>query len=218
MSKFERRPSAIVFDFGGVLLDWNPRYLYRKLFDDNPDGVERFLAEIGFVEWNALQDEGRPFSEAVAELSEKFPHYGDLIRAYDERWEESIIGPIQSTVDILRELKGAGYPLYGLSNWSAETFQRVRHKYAFMDWFDDIVISGEVKLIKPDPRIYNLLLERIGRRAEECLFIDDSEANTAAADQLGFMTIRFESPRQLGDELSQWGLLKRHGKIGAQSQ
>jgi 2-haloacid dehalogenase len=209
MSKFNLQSTAIIFDFGGVLIDWNPRYLYRKFFEDDPDAVECFLNEIGFIEWNSLQDEGRPFSVAIAELSGKFPHYEDLIRAYEERWEESVSGPIQPTVDMLYELKASGYPLYGLSNWSAETFERVRHKYAFMDCFDDIVISGEVKLIKPDPRIYKLLLERIDRRAEECLFIDDSEMNIAAANRLGFMTIRFESPPQLEDELYQLSLLKR---------
>jgi 2-haloacid dehalogenase len=207
MSTFEQRSPALVFDFGGVLIDWNPRHLYRKLFADEPDAVERFLTEIGFIEWNALQDKGRPFAVAVAELSEKFPHYGDLIRAYDERWEESITGPIQATVDILRKLKEAKYPLYGLSNWSAETFRRIRHKYSFMDWFDEIVISGEVKLIKPDPRIYSLLLERVGRKAEECLFIDDSEANVITANQLGFKIIRFESPGQLLNELQRLGIL-----------
>lgn len=207
MSILEQRSPAIVFDFGGVLIDWNPRYLYRKLFRDEPEAVERFLTEIGFVEWNALQDKGRPFSEAVAELSEKFPHYSDLIKAYDERWEESVTGAIEGTVDILRELKEAGYPLYGLSNWSAETFRRIRHQYPFMDWFEEIVISGEVKLIKPDPLIYKLLLERIKRSAEECLFIDDSEANVTTANQLGFQTIRFESPEQLSKELRRLGIL-----------
>jgi len=198
---------AIVFDFGGVLLDWNPRYLYRRFFDGDPTATERFLTEIGFYAWNDQQDKGRPLDLGTAELSRQFPHYADLIKAYYDRWEESLAGPIQPTVDILYSLKQVGHCLYALSNWSAETFRRVRHKYAFLDWFEAIVLSGEVKLIKPDPQIFLVFLERIGRMAEECLLIDDSAANVAAARQLGFDTIRFESPGQLRQELCQRGLL-----------
>jgi len=208
MNELKGRPPAIVFDFGGVLLDWNPRYLYRKLFDDDHEAVERFLNEIGFSEWNLKQDEGRPFAAAVTELSERFPHHADLIRAYDERWEESMGGEIQPSVEILHALKRAGHTLYGLSNWSAETFRRIRHKHAFMALFEAIVISGEVKLIKPDPRIYALLLDKVNRPAEECLFIDDSETNVTVAGRLGFQTIRFESPEQLSKELRRLGILK----------
>jgi 2-haloacid dehalogenase len=199
--------SAIVFDFGGVLLEWNPRFLYRKFFDSD-EAVERFLAEIGFSEWNLQQDLGRPFAVAVAELSQRFPQHAALIRAYDERWEESLRGPIQPVVDIAWRLRQAGYPLYGLSNWSAETFRRIRHKYAFLDWFDLIVISGEARLVKPDPRLFALFLERAVRRAEQCLFIDDGADNIAEATRLGFQTIRFESPEHLERELHGRGLLK----------
>ncbi len=212
MNEPKDRPPAIVFDFGGVLLDWNPRYLYRKLFDDDHEAVERFLNEIGFSDWNLKQDEGRPFAAAVAELSERFPQHADLIKAYDERWEESMGGEIQRSVEILHALKRAGHTLYGLSNWSAETFRRIRHKYAFLDLFEAIVLSGEVKVIKPDPRIYALLLDKVNRPAEECLFIDDSETNVTVADRLGFQTIRFESPEQLASELRRLGLLERDGE------
>src|SRR5512138_3811764 len=129
MKQSERRSPAIVFDFGGVLIDWNPRYLYHKLFDNDTDAVERFLDEIGFVEWNTEQDRGRPFALAVKELTERFPHYADFIKAYEERWEESIGGAIQPTVKLLAELKQAGYALYGLSNWSTETFPRIRRQH-----------------------------------------------------------------------------------------
>ncbi len=206
MERIEERQPAIIFDFGGVLLDWNPRHLYRKLFDDQ-DRMERFLVEIGFSEWNLQQDQGRPFAEAVAELSLRFPHYANHIKAFDERWEESIDGPIQATVDLLYRLKQSGSSLFGLSNWSAETFRRVRHQHAFLNLFEDIVISGEVGLIKPDPRIFHLLLKRMGRRAEECLFIDDSEANVAVARELGLQVIWFSSAAQLEKELIQKGLL-----------
>ena len=201
------RAPAIVFDFGGVLIDWNPRYLYQKLFADDPEAMEQFLAEIGFNEWNLEQDRGRAFAVAVSELSTRFPHYADFIRAYDERWEESIGGAIEPTVALLRALKQAGYALFGLSNWSAETFPRIRRQYPFFDWFDAIVLSGEVRLIKPDPLIFKLLLEKIGRAADDCLYIDDSPANVDVARQLGFQTIHFTSPEQLASELIGRGLL-----------
>lgn len=197
---------AIVFDFGGVLFDWNPHYLYRKYFND-AEAVERFLSTIGFAEWNAQQDRGRPFAQAVAELSAQFPEHADLIRAYDERWIESLGGVIQPTVDILRSLKEAGYPLYALSNWSAEKYQLVRARYEFLSWFQDIVISGAVKIAKPDPRIFELLLGKIKQPAENCLLIDDSVDNIKVARGLGFATIRLESPEQLRMELVQIGLL-----------
>ena len=198
---------AIIFDFGGVLIEWDPLRLYRKLFNGDACAAKNFLAEIGFAEWNLQQDKGRPFALAVAELCERFPQYTSLIQAYDERWEESIGGPIQPTVEILYLLKQVGYPLYGLSNWSEEKFQIVRPKYAFFDLFEIIMVSGEVKLAKPDPRIYTLFLERIDRRAVECLYIDDSNTNIIIADQLGFNTIHYSSPEQLKMELIDRGLL-----------
>ena len=198
---------AIIFDFGGVLIDWDPRYLYRKLFGGDEEAMERFLEEIHFMEWNVKQDAGRPFSEAVAEHCAKFPQYCDLIRAYDERYPESLSGPIQPTVEILRTLKQAGYPLYGLSNWPQEKFILVQPKYEFFGWFDDIVVSGAVGMAKPDPRIFHLLLERIGRPASECLIIDDSAENITVACELGFRTIHHQSPEQLKRELNQLGIL-----------
>lgn len=202
------RHRALIFDFGGVLVDWNPRYLYSKFFDGDEGGLQRFLDEIRFAEWNLQQDKGRPFAEGVAELSGRFPEYAELIQAYDQRWEESISGPIQPTVEILDELRGAGYPLYGLSNWSGEKFKLVRQNYEFFDWFEDILVSGEVKLVKPDERIFNLMLERIKHPAEECLLVDDSAANIQAAASLGFQTIHFRSPEQLRGELVQRGYLE----------
>jgi 2-haloacid dehalogenase len=201
----ENHPTAMkpvfVFDFGNVLIDWDPRYLYRKLFGGDMQAVENFLREVRFFEWNLEQDAGRPFEEAVAEMCNRFPQYCELIRAYDQHYEESLGGPIWPTVEILRELKDAGYPLYALSNWPAEKYIQVRHKFPFFDWFDDIVISGEVRLAKPDARIFELLLTRIGRPAGDCLFIDDSPKNIAVAQSLGFQTIHFQSPEQLRQEL-----------------
>lgn len=204
---------AIIFDFGNVLLDWDPRYLYRKIFQGDDEAMERFLEEIRFFEWNQLQDEGRPFNEAVAELSARFPAYAEYIRAYDERYPESLSGPIWGTVEILKSLKEAGYALYGLSNWAVEKFLLVRPNYPFFDWFQDIILSGEVKLLKPDPRIFTLTLSRLGRQAQECLLIDDSQANIASAQTLGFQVIHFRSPEQLRSELERMGLLEKNGVV-----
>jgi len=201
-------PPAIIFDFGGVLLDWNPRYLYRKLFPDDVPAMERFLDEIHFTEWNKLQDAGRPFSVAVAELCARHPQHCELIRAYDERFMETLSGAIAGTVGILRRLHRVGCPLYGLSNWPAEKFRLVRPVYEFFDLFKDMVISGEVGVTKPDPRIFHLLLQQVARPAEECLLIDDAPANISAAASLGFQTIQFHSPEQLATELESRGLLK----------
>lgn len=200
------QPSAIVFDFGGVLIDWDPLYLYTQLFNGDHQAARQFLEKIGFQEWNRRQDAGRPFSEAVEALCAQFPAECELIRAYDERWRESIAGPIHATVNILRNLREMGYPLYGLSNWSAEKYHLVRPDHEFFDWFEDIVISGEVRLVKPDPRIFSLLLDKIGYSAQACLLIDDTQANINIARQMGFRTIHFRSPDQLNSELYRTGV------------
>ena len=192
---------AVVFDFGGVLLRWDPRNLYSRFFPEEPQAMEDFLAEIGFMEWNAQQDKGRPFAEAVASLSKQFPHHAHLINAYQENWKESITGTIDGTVELLRMLKETGISLYGLSNWSAETFAMVNHEFKFFNLFDEIVLSGEVKLIKPEPEIFELFLQKIGKPANQCLFIDDSEANITTARKLGFDTVHFISPEHLQNEL-----------------
>lgn len=196
----EQKP-AIIFDFGGVLIDWNARHLYRKLFPGDETGMEKFLDEIGFSAWNLELDRGLPFAQGVRDLSERFPHYADLIKAYDERWEESMSGPIQPVVDLLPKLKANGYALYGLTNWSQEKFELVRHRYAFFNFFETIVVSGNIHLVKPDPRIYAVMLEKIGRNPDECIFIDDSLSNILAAQAIGFQTIHFQSPGQLMAEL-----------------
>jgi 2-haloacid dehalogenase len=196
---------AIIFDLGGVLIGWDPRLLYRKLFDDDAS-VDRFFHEIDFYGWNLEQDRGRSFDEGIAELSARFPHYAALIRAYDERYPETLSGAIQPTVELLSKLRQAGYPLYALSNWSAEKYEYARAHFDFLNWFDTIVVSAHVKLVKPDPRIFELLLKRIGRRASECVFIDDVEKNVRAAQALSFRAIRFESAPQLATELRRLGI------------
>ena len=198
---------AIVFDFGGVLLDWNPRYLYQNYFPEQPQAMESFLAEIDFYKWNDQQDQGRLFAEGISELSAQFPHYTHLIQAYFDHWEASIKGPIGESVNILRELKEHGYPLYGLSNWSTETFPRAAHEYPFFDLFDDVILSGAVKLNKPDPAIFNLLLKKTSFAAPQCVLIDDSRSNIDTAKKLGFITIHFTSPEQIQADLRRLNLL-----------
>lgn len=198
---------AIIFDFGNVLLEWNPRYVYRRYFPNDEQGMENFFNEIKFMEWNAQQDKGRLFEEGIAILSREYPHRAELIKVYHDRWQDSIGGAIAGSVEILGQLKNKGYRLYGLSNWSAETFPFALSKYDFFHMFDDMVVSGQVGLVKPDPAIYNLLLEKIGKPAMECLFIDDSPANILQARQMGFVTIHFTSPNQLKDALIQMGIL-----------
>ncbi len=196
---------ALVFDLGGVLIDWDPRHLYRKIFVDERE-MERFLDEVGLAEWNSRQDAGRPFAEAVAELVERFPGREAAIRAFWDRWEETIAGPIAGTVDILARLRGRGLPLHAISNWSAETFPRARPRFPFLDWFGDFVISGTVGVCKPDPAIYRLFLQRTGLQPEQCVFVDDSLPNVQAARGLGFGGVHFRSPRQLADELQKLGV------------
>jgi 2-haloacid dehalogenase len=192
---------AIIFDFGGVLISWDPRNLYSRFFPEQPQAMEDFLAEISFMEWNLQQDKGRPFVEAVALLSKQFPHRAHLISAYPENYKETVTGSIDGTVELLRTLKETGVSLYGLSNWSAETFATVRHEFEFLELFDEIIISGEVKLIKPEPEIFELCLQKIGKPADQCLFIDDSEPNIITAQKMGFDTVHFESPEHLKNEL-----------------
>lgn len=198
---------AIVFDLGGVLIDWNPRYLYRKLFGEDEASMERFLGEVCTGEWNARQDAGRPLSVATEELVAKHPAQEALIRAYYARWPEMVAGAIEPTVEILAALKEDAYPLFALSNWSAETYPIARERFAFFEMFDQIVISGEIERVKPDREIFDHLLEKARRRAEECVFIDDSPGNVTAAVALGFDAIHFRSPHQLREDLLRRGIL-----------
>lgn len=198
--------STVVFDVGNVLLDWNPRHLYRKIFDD-ADVMERFLAEVCTSDWNLEQDRGRPFAEAVAERIERFPQFADEIRAFDERWREMVEGVIEGSVALLERLSERGAPLYALTNFSAEKFTEAYERFAFFQRFRGIVVSGRVKLLKPDPAIYRLLLETYSLDAAECLFIDDSPANVEGARRVGLQAARYESPRQLEEVLTSFSLL-----------
>jgi 2-haloacid dehalogenase len=199
---------AVVFDLGGVLIDWDPRYLYRKLLDDEA-AVEEFLATVCTPEWNAEQDRGRPFAEGVAELVERHPVHAAAITAFHERWPEMLGGAVDGTVEVLAELRAAGVPVYALTNWSAETFGVARERFEFLEWFDGVLVSGEERMIKPDPAIFRLLLDRYGLDPQATFYVDDSEPNVAAADRLGFDAVRFTSPAQLRRDLADRRLLGR---------
>ena len=202
---------TVVFDLGGVLIDWDPRHLYRKLFPGDAAGMERFLSEVCTGAWNLQQDAGRPWAEATAALKAEYPAQAALIDAFHRRWPEMIAGPIAGTVDILADLKAAGTPLYALTNWSAETYPVALERFPFMEWFRGVVVSGQEKLIKPDPRIYRLLVERHGLRPEDIVYIDDNVRNAAAATALGMHGIHFTGPPALRQELVSLGLLRHSG-------
>jgi 2-haloacid dehalogenase len=196
---------VVVFDLGGVLIDWNPRYLYRQLFEDE-SAMERFLAEVCSPEWNELQDAGRSWREAVAELVARHPDQVAMITAYHERWREMLGGDIAGSVEVLKELKALGLRLYALTNWSHETFPEARRIFPFLDVFEGIVVSGEERLIKPDPVIFHRLLTRYGIAPSRAVYIDDSPRNVAAAAELGFRALRFVNAHRLRQELVDLGL------------
>jgi len=202
-----RRRSVVVFDVGGVLLQWDPRHLYRKLFAGDDAAMEHFLGNVCTEEWNERQDAGRTFADAAAELLPAHADKAHLIHAFGRRFDEMIPGAIEETVDILRELKRAGVPLYAVTNWSAETFPSAQNRFDFFAEFDGIVVSGEEGVIKPDPRIFRILLDRYDIPAHAAVFIDDNPANADAATNLGIHGIHFRSAAELRRELVALGLL-----------
>jgi 2-haloacid dehalogenase len=199
--------SVAIFDLGGVLLEWNPRHLYRKLFDGDEAAMEDFLANVCTTEWNERQDAGRTFADATLALMPLHADKRALIEAWGTRFGEMITGAIEGSVEVLAELKARGVPIYGVSNWSAETFPQQRERFPFLSWFDDLVISGVEGVIKPDPRIFRILLERNAIAPESAVFIDDVARNAEAAARLGIHGIHFRSPDQLRRELAAVGLL-----------
>lgn len=193
--------TTIIFDLGGVLVDWNPRYLYRKIFSDEAK-MEAFLRDVCHGAWNEKQDAGRSLLEATQELVVLHPEHETEIRAYYDRWPEMLGGAIEGTVRILEDLKKQGtHRLLALSNWSAETFPFAKERFPFLGLFETVLLSGQEKLIKPDPRFYALLSSRLGVNPAEAVFIDDVQKNIDAAQVFGLNTIRFQNPTQLEDEL-----------------
>ncbi len=197
----------IVFDLGGVLIDWDPRYVYRTIFDTEEE-VESFLAKVCVYEWNIQQDAGRSLQEATEVLIRKHPEWATEIQAYYGRWEEMLGGVIEGTLEILESfMSNSNYTVFALTNWSAETFPVAQARYEFLQWFEGIVVSGVEKCIKPDPKIYQILFERYKLQPEESIFIDDNLDNVMAAHKLGMAAIHFQNPTQLKAELEQLNLL-----------
>lgn len=196
---------TVVFDLGGVLVDWNPRYLYRKIFGTEAE-VEEFLERVCTPAWNAEQDRGRPWAEAVRLLQGRFPHYAREIEAYHLRWSETLAGDLPESVAILEQLRSEPVRLLALTNWSAETFPVARERFPFLQWFEGIVVSGEEEMIKPDAEIFELLCRRYRVQPGRAVFIDDSARNVEAARALGFRGIHFTGTASLREGLQALGL------------
>ena len=201
------RVDAVVWDLGGVLIGWDPRVLYRRLLGSDEE-VEAYLAEVDFAGWNRLQDAGRPMAEGVAELSARFPHRRELVEAYPARYAETLLGPVPGSVELLDELRRRGQVrLLALTNWSADTFHHARDGYPFLTWFEAVVVSGEERLAKPDPRLFRRVLDRHGLESATTVYVDDSAANVAAAGALGLIALLFTGAEKLRSELAALGLV-----------
>lgn len=198
------RPSIVVFDIGGVLLDWDPRYLYRKIFDD-PKRMEWFLSEVCTPAWNLEQDRGRPWTKAIAERIALYPDHADAIRAFDERWVETVSQPLIGNVAVLETLRTRGVPNYAITNFSAEKFEVASGAFPFLKGFDGAIVSGAEQLLKPDPAIYRLLLDRYGLAAGDCIFIDDVAKNADAARAIGMHAHHFTGTEGLMQDLRRQG-------------
>ena len=198
---------AVIFDLGGVLIDWDPRYLYRPLFGPDVDGMEDFLARVCPPEWNRQLDAGVPFAEAVAQRQREFPEHAELIAQWKDGWPRMLGDSIPGSVEILAELRRRGHRLIALTNWSAELFPTVRHRLPFLDDFEGIVVSGEEGLAKPDPAIFRVLLDRHGVVPDETVYVDDVDRNVVAAANLGFRAYHFTDAESLRAHLVGQGLL-----------
>jgi 2-haloacid dehalogenase len=198
----------VVFDLGGVLLDWDPRHLYRKLFADEGE-MELFLAEICSPAWHAPHDRGVSTAGSCAELASKYPQFSEMIWAWSKRSEEMVGGLHAGSVEVLRAVKDAGLPCYALTNMEAETYPLRLERFPCLSWFDGTVVSGREGVAKPDPVIFMRLLARFGLTSETTLMIDDSEENLDAASRLGIQTALFRSSRQLRAELEAASVLPR---------
>jgi 2-haloacid dehalogenase len=192
----------IIFDLGGVLIDWNPEYVYLDAFKGNRKKMEKFFNEVCTFDWNENQDAGYPLANATEDRIALFPEQADLIRMYYGRWEEMLRGSISGTVSILKKIvSNNDYRVFALTNWSAETFPIALKRFDFLHWFEGIVVSGTEKTRKPFPEIYETTLERYDLKACESVFIDDNERNVAAANKLGIQAIKFLNPHQLEKDL-----------------
>jgi 2-haloacid dehalogenase len=199
--------NTIIFDLGGVLIDWNPDYLYEKIFSD-PEQRKWFYENVCTPDWNEEQDAGRGLQKATKLLISQFPEHEENIRHYYGRWTEMLKGPIQGTVEVFKELKDSGrYKIYALTNWSQETFPVALERFDFLHWFDGRLVSGEEMTRKPFPDIYEKLIQRFSIDPTKALFTDDNLRNLKPAEEIGMKTIHFINPEQFRIELVKLGLL-----------
>ncbi|MCR6721775.1 MAG: HAD family phosphatase [Chitinophagaceae bacterium] len=200
--------NTIIFDLGGVLIDWNPRYVFHDKYFDSPDKLEYFFSEICTPDWNEEQDAGRSIVEATQLLVEKYPEWETAIRDFYGQWTSMLGGPIHGTVDIFRELKEKGtYKTYALTNWQSGLFDIALVRYNFLHWFDGRVVSGDEKTRKPFPEFYQRLLDRYSVNPLEAVFIDDNLRNIKAAEEMGINSIHFQSAKDLREKLTAMGVL-----------
>jgi len=197
-------PNTLVFDIGRVLIEWDAEIPYRRLI---PDEAERaaFFRDVLPPEWNLEQDRGRTWAEAEAEKIALFPQHADLIRAWRQNWHETVPGDIPGNVAVLEAALAAGIPCYAITNFAADTFKEAQARFPFLTRFAGIVVSGEERLIKPDPAIFEVFLTRYGMRTGDCLFMDDSAANIATAQSLGFATIHVTEGMNLAAAVRAFG-------------
>lgn len=198
---------TVLFDLGRVLLDWNPRYYYARFYAGDDTGLDRFLAEVVSASWIREMDAGKPAARAIAERSRMFPQHANLIGRWSEGWPHMMPGPIEGSVALLERLRDAGRRLFALTNFSTETWPRARARFDFLAWFEDVVVSGELGITKPDPAIYRVAIERCALTPGRTLFVDDMPDNVAAARALGFEAVLFTTPERLSDDLTRYGLL-----------
>lgn len=196
-----RKINTVIFDLGGVLINWDPMRLYRKIFPSEEE-AKWFLNNICTYEWNLLHDAGQPVEVGMRQLAAKHPKWEKEIFAYYTRWEEMLGGAIEGTVDILRQcVEDPDLKVVALTNWSAETFPIARRQFEFLDWFDEIVVSGEEKTRKPQPELYEILLQRCHFSPEQAVFIDDSLPNIEQGERMGIQGIHFQNPEALATAL-----------------
>lgn len=196
---------GVIFDLGGVVVDWNPMYLYRKVFADE-DQAAQFLAKICTPAWNEMQDAGRTLQEGTEELVALHPRYEHEIRAYYGRWVEMIGEPIPGTLDVIRALKQGGIRVFALSNWSAETFVHVADRFEAFKLFEQILLSGEHGCIKPQAQFYGIALQRFGMPPKSLVFVDDNERNVAGAEAAGIRGLVFTGADKLRRDLQALGV------------
>jgi 2-haloacid dehalogenase len=197
---------TVVFDLGGVLIDWDPRHLYRQLFTDE-DEMESFLADVCSMDWHRRFDAGRPIADGIEELVERHPDHEPMIRAWSDRWQDMFAGEVPGSVAVLEDLSARGVRLLAITNWPGETFPAGRERFGFLDRFEGVVVSGDEGVAKPDPRLFGILVDRYCVAPARSLFVDDAPANVEAAAALGFATERFTDALALRARVVREGLL-----------